>query len=49
MNVAELELDGSDGVESSDVSGVAVSTIQMCSAGVASMLPPASIALTWNV
>ncbi len=41
--------EGSDGVETNDVSGASVSTVHACVAGVASVLPAGSIARTSSV
>jgi hypothetical protein len=48
-NVAELEFDGFGGVEVIVVSGAVVCTVHVKEAGVASVFPAASVALTWNV
>jgi hypothetical protein len=49
VNVALVSLVGSVGPESIVVSGAAVSTVQECEAGVGSVLPAGSVALTSNV
>jgi hypothetical protein len=48
-NDAEFEADGSGGVEVIVVSGAAVWIVHVNDAGVASTLPAASRARTWNV
>ena len=49
VKVGVESLDGLVGVESSVVSGAAVSTVQLCVAGVRSGLPIESVALTSKV
>jgi hypothetical protein len=49
LKLAELLFEGLDGLEVIVVSGGVVSTAQVKLAGVGSVLPALSIALTWKV
>ena len=49
LNVASGTVIVPEGPESIAVSGTVVSTVQFCAAGLASVLPTASMALTWKV
>ena len=49
VNVGATSLVGPEGPECMVVWGAVVSTVQVLKAGVASVLPVASVALTWKV